>query len=80
MLSVGFNLLLALALMGAGLKDLSLQVHAIPSLVGLAAGAPLFLESIVRLIRLLGGETTGSLLAFLVKPVYYMAIKDTPGL
>jgi hypothetical protein len=24
------------------------------------------------------GETTGSFLAFLVKPVYYMAIKDNP--
>jgi hypothetical protein len=39
----------------------------------------LLVESVLRLVRLMdNGETTGSFLAFLVKPVYYMAIRDNP--
>jgi hypothetical protein len=79
LLSIGLNFLLALALAGPGLKDISLGVYGCWSLLLLAAGGSLFLESLVRLIRLLGnGETTGSVLAFLIKPVYYMAIRDNP--
>jgi hypothetical protein len=51
------------------------------SLVLLAAAVSLLVESVLRLVRLMNnGETTGSFLAFLVKPVYYMAIKDNPPL
>jgi hypothetical protein len=55
-----------------------LRIYKTWDLVLLAAGAALFLECVVRLIRLLNGETSGSFLGFLVKPVYYMAIKDDP--
>jgi hypothetical protein len=78
LLSIGFNFLLALAIMAPGLENISRRVYEIWSLVLLAAGGSLFLEGVVRLIRLMNGETTGSFLAFLVKPVYYMAIKDNP--
>jgi hypothetical protein len=78
-LSVGLNFLLAIAIMGPGLKNISLGVLEIGSLILLAAALALFLESVLRLLRLLtNGEITGSFLAFLVKPVYYMAIKDNP--
>lgn len=76
LLSIVFNFLLAVALMGSGLKNISLGVYEVWSLVLLAAAILLLIESVGRLIRLLrNGETTGSVLAFLVKPVYYMAIK-----
>jgi hypothetical protein len=76
-LSIGFNFLAALALMGSGLKDITRGVFEIWSLVLLAAALFLLLESVLRLFRLLKNrQTTGSLLAFLVKPVYYLAIKD----
>jgi hypothetical protein len=79
LLSIGFNFLLGFAFMGPGLTKLARGVYEIWSFIILAAAFALFLESIVRLIRLLGnGETTGSFLAFLIKPVYYMAIKDNP--
>lgn len=78
-LSIGFNLLLALALMGSGMRNISLGIFEVWSLVLLATGLSLLVESVLRLVRLMDkGEITGSLLAFLVKPVYYMAIKDNP--
>jgi len=78
LLSIGFNFLLGLAIVGPGLKNASQGIYAVGSLALLAAGGSLFLESVTRLIRLMNGETTGSFLGFLVKPVYYMAIKDNP--
>ena len=78
LLSIGFNFLVALAVMAPSLKNISLGVYEVRSLVLSAAGASLFLESVTRLIRLMNGEMAGSFLAFLVKPVYYMAIKDNP--
>lgn len=79
LLSIGFNFLIALAFMGSGLKNISRDVYEFWSLVLLAAGLSLLAESVVRLVRLMSnGETTGSYLAFLVKPVYYMAIRDNP--
>jgi hypothetical protein len=78
LLSVGFNFLFSLAFMSPGLKNTALRIYKTWDLVLLAAGAALFLECVVRLIRLLNGETSGSFLGFLVKPVYYMAIKDDP--
>jgi hypothetical protein len=67
--------------MGSGLKNISLGVYEFWSLVLLAAGVSLLAESVLRLVRLMSsGETTGSFLAFLVKPVYYMAIRDNPVL
>ena len=81
LLSIGFNFLVALAIMGSGLKNISRGVFEIWSLVLLAAAVSLLVESVLRLVRLMNnGETTGSFLAFLVKPVYYMAIKDNPPL
>jgi hypothetical protein len=78
LLSIGFNFLVALAIVGPGLKNLSLGIYEIGSILLSAAAVSLFLECVVRLIRLMNGEITGSFLAFLVKPVYYMAIKDNP--
>jgi hypothetical protein len=79
LLSIGFNFLAAVAMMGSGVKNISLGVFEVWSLVLLAAAVLLLVESVGRLVRLMtNGETTGSLLAFLVKPVYYMAIKDNP--
>ena len=79
-ISICFNFLAALAITGPGLRNVSRGVFEIWSLALLAAACLLFAESIVRLLRLLwDGRTTGSLLAFLVKPVYYRAIKDRPA-
>jgi len=78
-LTIGFNFLVALAIMGSGLKNISRGVFEIWSFVLLAAALPLSLESVLRLLRLMkNGEITGSFLAFLVKPVYYLTIKDDP--
>jgi hypothetical protein len=80
LLSIGLNFLVAIAIMGSGLQNISRGVYEIWSLVLLAAALALFLESVPRLLRLMkDGETTGSFLGFLVKPVYYMAIKDDPA-
>jgi len=79
LLSVGFNFLVALAIMGSGLKNISQGAYEFWSLVLLAGGIWLLVESALRLVRLMDkGEITGSFLAFLVKPVYYMAIRDNP--
>jgi hypothetical protein len=79
LLSSGFNLLVALALIGPGLKDISLGIFEIGSLLLFATSVLLIVESVLRIVRLMDkGEITGSLLAFLVKPAYYMAIKDNP--
>jgi hypothetical protein len=79
-LSIGFNFLMALALTGPGMNSISRGVFGIWNLTLLAVGLALFMESVLRLVRLLtNGEITGSVLAFLVKPVYYMAMKDNPA-
>ena len=76
LLSIVFNFLLAVALMGSGAKNIAFGTYEIWSLILLAGSVSLLVESVLRLIRLLDkGEITGSYLAFLVKPVYYMAIK-----
>jgi hypothetical protein len=81
LLSIGFNFLVALAVMGSSLKNISLGAYEVWSLVLLAGGISLLVESLLRLVRLLDkGEITGSFLAFFVKPVYYMAIRDNPAL
>ncbi|MDH4272196.1 MAG: hypothetical protein OEW18_09505, partial [Candidatus Aminicenantes bacterium] len=78
-LSICFNVLLAIAIMGPGLRNVSRGVFEIGSLVLLAAAGALLMESIARLLRLMrDGRATGSFLAFLVKPVFYLAIKDRP--
>ena len=78
-LSICFNVLLAVAIMGPGLRNVSLGVFKIWGLVLLAAALVLLLESIVRLIRLMAdGQATGSFLGFLVRPVYDLAVKDRP--
>lgn len=79
-LSSCFNFLAAFAIMGPGLRNVSRGIFEIWSLVLLAAALPLFMESIVRLLRLMmDGQITGSFVAFLVKPVYYLAIRDRPA-
>jgi hypothetical protein len=66
--------------MASGLKNISLGVYETWSLVLLAAAIPLLVESVFRIVRLMNnGEITGSYLAFLIKPVYYVAIKDNPA-
>jgi hypothetical protein len=78
-ISICFNFLAALAIMGPGLRNVSRVVFEIWSLVLLAAALLLFMESVLRLLRLMkDGQITGSFLAFLVKPVYYRAIRDRP--
>ena len=76
-ISLCLNSLVALALVGPGLKSLSRGVFEIWSLVMLAAAVALGTESILRLLRLLKeGRNTGSFLGFLVKPLYNLTIKD----
>jgi hypothetical protein len=78
-ISICFNFLAALAIMGPGLRNVSRGVFEIWSLALLAAALLLFMESVLRLLRLMkDGQITGSFLAFLVKPVYYRAIRDRP--
>ncbi len=78
-LSIGITFLTALALIGPGLRNASLGVFEIWSLFKLAVAIFLFWESGLRLLRLMrDGHASGSFLAFLVKPVYRLAIKDRP--
>jgi hypothetical protein len=75
--SIVFNLLLALALVGPGLMSVSRGTLETWSLLALAAAGALLGESILRLLFLIRDErTTGSLLGFLIKPIYRLAIKD----
>jgi hypothetical protein len=75
-ISIGFTALAAVALAGPGLRGMSRGDFGIGSLVSLAAAATLLTESVLRLLRLVrGGKISGSLLAFLVKPVYNLVIK-----
>ncbi len=79
LLSIGFNFFASIGILGSGLKNISQGVYESWSLVLLALAVPLLVESVLRLVKLMtNSETTGSFLAFLVKPVYYMAIKDNP--
>jgi hypothetical protein len=79
-LSIGITSLTALALIGPGLKNASLGVFEIWSLLKLAAALYLIWESGLRLLRLMkDGRTSGSFLAFLVRPIYDWAIKDKPA-
>lgn len=79
-LSIGITSLTALALIGPGLKNASLGVFEIWSLVKLAVALFLFWESGLRFLRLIkDGHASGSFLAFLVKPLYNLAIKDRPA-
>jgi hypothetical protein len=78
--SIGLNLLLALAIAGPGLKNVSRGVFEAWSLLRLAAALALFVESAVRLLRLLGdGRISGSVLGFLVRPLYARAIRARPS-
>jgi len=80
-LSICFNVLAALAMIGPGLRNVSLGVFEIRSLLLLAASLALVIESVLRLLRLaMEGRISGSFLAFLVKPVYRLAIRDRPAL
>ncbi len=78
-LSIVFNVLLAFALVGPGLVNVSLGVFELWPLLKLAAALLLFFEGILRLLRLMKDrQASGSILAFLVKPFYALAFKDQP--
>jgi hypothetical protein len=80
LISIGLNSLVALSMIGPGLRNLSRGVFETGSLVLLAVAVLLFMESALRLLRLLkDGRMSGSCLGFLVKPLYDLAIKDRPG-
>ncbi len=80
LISVGINILVALALAGPGLRNASGGVFEAWSLIKLAAAALLFAESLLRLLRLVKyGRTSGSVLGFVVLPFYDWAIKDRPA-
>ena len=75
-LSIGFNVLVALGLAGPGLRAMSRGVFETWPLVKLALAVVLFSESAMRIIRLVkDGETSGSVLGFLVRPVYDHVIR-----
>jgi hypothetical protein len=79
MISIGFNLLFALAIIGPGLRNAARGGLGIPSLLLSAAALFLFAESALRLLRLLReGQISGSVLGFLIKPLYDRAIKERP--
>ena len=78
-LSIVFDFLASISLVGPGLRRVSLGIFEIGSLLLLAAAVAFFAEGILRLLRLLwDGQPSGSFLAFLVKPVYRRAIRDRP--
>ncbi|MEN6311356.1 MAG: hypothetical protein ABFD80_07445 [Acidobacteriota bacterium] len=78
-LSICFNVLAALAMIGPGLRNSALGVFEIGSLLRLAAGLALSIESILRILRLTTeGRISGSFLACLIKPFYRLAIRDKP--
>jgi hypothetical protein len=78
-ISICFNFFAALALIGPGLRDVSSGVFEIRSLALLGVALALFIESILRLLRLIGnGQISGSFLAFIIKPVFKLLIKDKP--
>jgi hypothetical protein len=62
-------------------RSLSSGVLGIRSLFALAIALLLFVESLLRLLRLSkDGRTSGSVLGVLIKPLYDKAIKDRPAL
>lgn len=78
-LSIGINLLVALSIVGPGLRDVSAGLFRIPGLIAIACSFALLIESALRLLRLIkNGEVTGSVLGFLVKPIYLRAIRERP--
>jgi hypothetical protein len=79
LVSVAINTLVALAMVGPGLKNLAGGVLEPGNLVLLAAALVLFVESAWRLWRLLmDGRPSGSTLGVLVMPLYDRAFKDDP--
>ncbi len=79
LVSIGLTALVALALVGPGLRNLSRGVFEAGSLALLAAALFLFAECAVRLLRLLTeGRASGSVLGLLFRPLYDRAFKDSP--
>ena len=59
---------------------MSLGVFEIWPLLKMAFAILLFMESILRLLRLLkDGQASGSVLGLLVRPIYGLAFKDRPA-
>jgi hypothetical protein len=80
LLSIGLNILAALALVGPGLRAVSTGKIGLWSLATLALAITLFAESAVRLLRLLKeGRPSGSLAGFLIKPLFELAFGDRPA-
>jgi hypothetical protein len=80
LVSIGINSLVALALVGPGLKGLAGGGFEIGSLVLFLAALALFAEGAWRLSRLLGdGRPSGSWLGVLVMPLYDRIFRDGPA-
>jgi hypothetical protein len=80
LVSIGINSLVALALVGPGLKGRAGGGFEIGSLVLFLAALALFAESAWRLSRLLGdGRPSGSWLGVLVMPLYDRIFRDGPA-
>lgn len=79
LVSVGINILVALALAGPGLRNLAGGGLEIGGLVLFAAAFVLFGESAWRLWRVLNeGRPSGSCLGLFVMPLYDLAFRDRP--
>jgi hypothetical protein len=79
LLSIGLTALVALALVGPGLKDAAGGRFGAWNLIRLAIAGFLLAESLLRLLQLLkDGRANGSVLGLLVRPLYDRAFKDRP--
>jgi hypothetical protein len=79
LVSIGVNILLALAMSGPGLKGLAGGVLEPGSLILFAGALALFVECALRLLRLLkDGRPSGSCLGLFVMPLYDRAFRDGP--
>ena len=80
MMSIGINVLIALAIVGPGLRNAARGLFEIRSLVPLVAAGLLFTESLLRIVWLAkDGRASGSLLGAFVRPLYDHFIKDRPA-
>ena len=80
MISIGINVLIALTLIGPGLRNAARGLFPVWSLLALAAAGLLFTESALRAMWLVkDGRTSGSVLGVFVRPLFDHVIKDRPA-
>lgn len=78
-ISIFINILIAIALVGPGLRAAAQGKLGLGGLITLALSIVLFAESAVRLLRLLTeGRPSGSLVGLLVKPLHDLAFAARP--